>query len=123
MGAQPAGPERDARDGCDCAAAARCARQRDTHLWLRAHVLDSLCAVGLASGDPRTAAWTTDLGAMAGRTGMRELAVRAYLYRSRLGDETAIDAARALAVDTDNPRLARLMEEEVTPLDDLLGRA
>jgi DNA-binding SARP family transcriptional activator len=104
-------------------ALARCARQRDTHLWIRAHVLDALCAVGLAARDPQTGAWVGDLGTLAGRAGMRELAARAYLYRSRLGDETASDAAHALAVDTDNPRLARLMEDEITPLEDLLGRA
>ena len=31
----------------------RCARQRDTHLWLRAYVLDALCAVAIAATTPR----------------------------------------------------------------------
>src|SRR5205823_13630911 len=30
----------------------RAARQRDTHLWLRAYVLDSLCAVALEARHP-----------------------------------------------------------------------
>jgi DNA-binding SARP family transcriptional activator len=103
-------------------ALARCLRQRDTHLWLRAHVLDALCSVALATGDPRARAWVADLGALAGRTGMRELSVRAYLHQRELGDGSAIEAARALAVDTDNPRLVRMLEEAGgSPLRDLLG--
>src|SRR4029079_13229015 len=39
----------------------RCARQRDTHLWLRAYVLDALCAVGVAAHHPTAARWVTDL--------------------------------------------------------------
>ena len=39
----------------------RCARQRDTHLWLRAYVLDALCAVAVTASHPTAAAWVTDL--------------------------------------------------------------
>jgi DNA-binding SARP family transcriptional activator len=105
-------------------ALARCERQRDTHRWLRAHTLDTLCALGLASGDDRTPGWVADLAALAGRSGMRELSARAYLHRWRLGDSSAIDGARAIAVDVDNPALDALMEDpDRSPLGELLGFA
>ena len=102
----------------------RSARQRDTHLWLRAYVLDALCAVAVATGHPRRARWTTDLGSIAGRSGMRELSVHACLYRRDLGDPTAIDAARVLAVGIENPHLHELVDAGgPSLLDDLLGKA
>ncbi|MGZ6543784.1 MAG: BTAD domain-containing putative transcriptional regulator [Actinomycetota bacterium] len=101
----------------------RCARQRDTHLWLRAYVLDALCAVAVAAGHPTAAAWVTDLGSLAGRSGMRELSVHSYLYRRDLGDPSAIDAARVLAVGIENPHLHELIDPDGPPLlDDLLGK-
>jgi len=101
----------------------RCARQRDTHLWLRAYVLDALCAVAIAASHPTSAAWVTDLASLAGRSGMRELSVRAYLYRRDLGDPTAVDAARVLAVGIENPHLHELVDADGPPLlDDLLGK-
>jgi tetratricopeptide (TPR) repeat protein len=100
----------------------RAARQRDTHLWLRAHVIDAACAVALAAKDRRAAAWIDALEDIAERTGMRELAVRAYIHRSDLGDPSALEAAHALAADTDNPRLVELLDRGGrSPLGDLLG--
>ena len=101
----------------------RCARQRDTHLWLRAYVLDALCAVAIAANHPTAGAWVTDLASLAGRSGMRELSVHAYLYRRDLGDPSAEDAARVLAVGIENPHLHELMDADGPPLlDDLLGK-
>lgn len=101
----------------------RCARQRDTHLWLRAYVLDALCAVAIAADHPTAGAWVTDLASLAGRSGMRELSVRAYLYRRDQGDPSAVDAARVLAVGIENPHLHELMGPDGPPLlDDLLGK-
>ncbi len=101
----------------------RCARQRDTHLWLRAYVLDALCAVAIAADHPTAGAWVTDLASLAGRSGMRELSVHAYLYRRDLGDPSAVDAARVLAVGIENPHLHELMDAGGPPLlDDLLGK-
>jgi hypothetical protein len=40
---------------------------------------------------------------------MRELVVRAQLHRHRLGDGSALAAARMLAADIDNPALADLL--------------
>ena len=101
----------------------RCARQRDTHLWLRAYVLDALCAVAIAANHPTAGRWVTDLASMAGRAGMRELSVHAYLYRRDLGDPTAIDAARVLAVGVENPHIVGLIARDgPAMLDELLGR-
>jgi DNA-binding SARP family transcriptional activator len=101
----------------------RSTRQRDTHLWLRAYVLDSLCAVAIAARHPTASRWVTDLSSLAGRSGMREFSVRAYLYRNELGDESATDAARALVLGVENPHLLELVEPDGPPLlDDLLGK-
>jgi tetratricopeptide (TPR) repeat protein len=101
----------------------RCARQRDTHLWLRAYVLDALCAVAIAADHPTAGAWVTDLASLAGRSGMRELSVHAYLYRRDLGDPSAVNAARVLAVGIENPHLHELVDAGGPPLlDDLLGK-
>ncbi len=101
----------------------RCARQRDTHLWLRAYVLDALCAVAVRAGHPKAGRWVTDLASLTGRSGMRELSVRAYLYRRELGDPTAIEGARALAIGVENPHLLDLVAlDGPSLLDDLLGK-
>jgi hypothetical protein len=100
-----------------------CARRRDTHLWVRAYVLDALCAVAVAARHPTAAGWVTDLSSLTGRSGMRELSVRAYLHRRDLGDGSAIDAARVLSVGVENPHLHELLEPDgPSLLDDLLGK-
>jgi len=100
-----------------------CARRRDTHLWVRAYVLDALCAVAVAARHPTAAGWVTDLSSLTGRSGMRELSVRAYLHRRDLGDGGAIDAARVLSVGVENPHLLELLEPDgPSLLDDLLGK-
>jgi len=105
------------------AALTHCARQRDTHLWLRAYVLDALCAVTVAMRHPMAGRWVADLASLAGRSGMREFSVRAYLYRRDLGDDSAIDAARVLGVGVENPHLLELVHPEgPSLLDDLLGK-
>ena len=102
----------------------RCLRQRDTHRWIRAYVMDALCAAAVAAQHPRAAAWVTDLGSLAGRSGMREFSVHAYRYRWEMGETDALDAARTLALEVENDHLQRLLDEERTPaLNDLLGKA
>jgi hypothetical protein len=65
----------------------------------------------------------TDLASLAGRAGMRELSVRSYLCRRDLGDASAIDAARVLAVGIENPHLDDLVHPGGPGLiDDLLGK-
>src|SRR5581483_10541542 len=97
-------------------ALSRCARQRDTHLWLRAYVLDALCAVAVADGHPSAERWVSDLSALAARAGMREILTRAYLDRRDLGDPSAVEVARVLAIGVENPRLEQLIDPEGPPL-------
>jgi DNA-binding SARP family transcriptional activator len=102
----------------------RCARQRDTHLWVRAYVLDALSAIATRMDHPHADGWVTDLGTVAEGSGMREFSVRAYLCRRDLGDDSAVDAARAVAVGIENPHLLDLLDADGPPLlDDLLGTA
>lgn len=83
----------------------RCVRLPDAWLWVEAYCLDALCA--LAQEDRRAEAtqWIGDLEALAARTGMREMVARAYLHRGRLGHPAAVEAARVLAAEVDNPAL------------------
>ena len=102
----------------------RCLRQRDTHRWIRAYVMDALCAVATAAHHPRAAAWITDLGSLAGRSGMREFSVNAYRYRWETGETDALDAARTLSMAVENDHLHRLLDDGRPPaLNDLLGKA
>jgi len=43
---------------------------------------------------------------------MRELLARSYLHRWRAGDESALEVARVVSADIDNPALHALLEEE-----------
>ena len=53
--------------------------------------------------------WIDELEAIAARRGIRELLLRATVYRARLGEPGAIEAARALAAQIDNPALTTLL--------------
>jgi DNA-binding SARP family transcriptional activator len=100
----------------------RCLRQQDTHRWIRAYVMDALCAVSTAAGHPRAAAWVTDLGSIAARCTMREFSVHAYLYQHDLGDRDALVAARTLALGVENQHLSELLDGAAPSLlQDLLG--
>jgi DNA-binding SARP family transcriptional activator len=104
-------------------ALAGCARVGQTHLWLRAYIMDALCAIAVATRHPTAEAWVTDLASLASRSGMREFAVRSYRYRADLGDASALDAARVLAMGVENPHLHELIEPDAPSLlDDLLGK-
>jgi hypothetical protein len=50
--------------------------------------------------------WIDELEAVTARRGIRELLLRATVYRARLGEPGAADAARSLAAQIDNPALA-----------------
>lgn len=84
----------------------RCVRLPDAWLWVEAHCLDALAALGIKHGRPEARTWIADLEALAARTGMRELLARAYLHRARLGDPDAAAAAVVLLAEIDNPALA-----------------
>jgi DNA-binding SARP family transcriptional activator/Tfp pilus assembly protein PilF len=83
----------------------RCVRLPDAWLWVEGYCLDALCELGLRHRRPEAVGWVADLEGLATRTGMRELAARAYLHRSRLGDPAAASAARVLAAEVDNPTI------------------
>ncbi len=91
----------------------RCARLPDAYPWVEAYTLDALCSIAVAHDSRAAHAWVDELAALAGRTGMRELVVRAYAHRARLGDASALTAARALAASIDNPALPAILDEPV----------
>jgi DNA-binding SARP family transcriptional activator len=86
---------------------------RPDYTFLEAQALDSLCQVAVEEGHPSAAMWINDLESIAGRTGMRELLARSYLHRARAGDASALEVARVVAADIDNPALNALLDEEL----------
>jgi hypothetical protein len=54
--------------------------------------------------------WIDELEATAARRGIRELVLRAAVYRARIGEPGAISVARSLAAEIDNPALDGLLE-------------
>jgi tetratricopeptide (TPR) repeat protein len=83
----------------------RCTRVAHPYQWIHAWVLDGMCAGAQRYEDERVVDWADDLRSLASRTGMRELLLRAYLYRARDGDVQARDAARLLGAEIDNPHV------------------
>jgi hypothetical protein len=91
-------------------AATRCSRVTDRYQWVHGYVLDTMIATALDRNDRQSATpLIADLGALAARCDMRELVVRTELYRSRLGDCTALASARLLGANIDNPVLASML--------------
>jgi hypothetical protein len=86
----------------------QCVRLPDAYLWVEGYCLDALCTLAVEHERGKAAQWIDDLQALATRTGMRELAARAYAHRGKLGDRSAAEAARILAAEVDNPALRRL---------------
>ena len=96
-----------------------CRRLPDTYLWIEAYGLDALCAVGVEHGLASTARWIDELEAIAARRGIRELVLRAAVYRARLGEPGALAVARSLAAQIDNPTIGKLLESaELAPVAD-----
>jgi DNA-binding SARP family transcriptional activator len=91
----------------------RCMRIADAYLWMHAHCLDSLCAVGVEHGLPGASAWVADLESVTARTGLREMMARAQLHRVQLGLPGAREAAELFAQQVDNPALHRLLTVSV----------
>jgi hypothetical protein len=86
----------------------RCVRLPDAYLWVEGYCLDALCSLALDQQRAEASQWIHDMQALAARTRMRELAARAYAHQGKLGDQAAIDAARVLSAEVDNPDLRRL---------------
>jgi hypothetical protein len=87
-----------------------CRRLPDTYLWIEAYGLDALCAVAVEHRARGAARWIDELEAIASRRGIRELLLKATLYRARLGEPGAFEVARTLAAQIDNPTLDELFE-------------
>jgi hypothetical protein len=69
--------------------------------------LAELALAAVEAGHRRARQWVEDLSSLTARTGMRELAVRAYLLRADLGDGSALESAQILAAEVENPALQR----------------
>ena len=89
----------------------RCTRLPDRYVWMQGHVLDAAIQVELDAGmEGRAPQLIRALGALAARTEMRELVVRGLLHAARMGDGGALDSARMLAADIDNPALTAFLD-------------
>jgi len=82
----------------------------DAYVWVEAYALAGLAAAAVEAGHRRARAWVEDLTSLAARTGMRELAVRAYLLRADLGDRSSLDSAAILVAEVENPALRDRIE-------------
>jgi DNA-binding SARP family transcriptional activator len=89
-----------------------CRRLPDTYLWIEAYGLDALCAVAVQHRAKAAPRWIDELEAISARRGIRELLLRATIYRARLGEPGAFEAARSLAAQIDNPALDDLLAVE-----------
>jgi DNA-binding SARP family transcriptional activator len=87
-----------------------CRRLPDTYLWIEAYGLDALCAVAVRHRAEAAPRWIDELEAITARRGIRELLLRATVYRAELGEPGALEAARSLAAQIDNPALDELNE-------------
>lgn len=81
------------------------------HVWKGAVALDAMCSVAVRHRLPNARSLVSDLEGIAGRTGMRELLVRAYLHRQAMGDATD-EAAAMLAADIDSTVLQDLVSQQ-----------
>jgi hypothetical protein len=100
-----------------------CRRLPDTYLWIEVYALDALCSVGVTHGVESAARWIDQLEATAARRGIRELVLRAAVYRARIGEPGAAAVARSLAAEIDSPALVSLLAELRSTPDQLLTRA
>lgn len=86
-----------------------CRRLPDTYVWIEAYGLDALCSVAIEHRADGVREWVDDLESITARRGMRELLLHAALYRVRLGEPGALDVARLLAAQIDNPAVRELV--------------
>ena len=107
--------EGDARGAREWLAQARsrATRVADPYEWVHGHVLDASASLAIDSDDTEPEEIVRALSSLGDRTGMRELAVRAHLHQARLGVPGALDAARVLGSEIDNPTLAELLSAAV----------
>ena len=92
-----------------------CRRLPDTYLWIEVYGLDALCSVAVDHGAEGAVGWINELERIAARRGIREPLLHATVYRARLGEPGALEAARSMATQIDNPALGRLLGFEPVP--------
>jgi hypothetical protein len=85
-------------------------RVPDAYLWILGYCLDTLCEQAITHGVIGAEGWVGELEAVAGRTGMDELLVRAQLHRVALGKPGARESAGVFAERIDNPAVLRRVE-------------
>jgi len=85
----------------------RCVRVQDAYLWILGYCLDALCEQAIAHGVSGAEHWVGQLEALAARTGMNEMLVRAQLHRVALGMPGAQESASVFAARIDNPAVLR----------------
>jgi tetratricopeptide (TPR) repeat protein len=86
-------------------ALSRAAQLPDTYAWARAYVLDALCDLAVQHELPQAGKRVAELQRLASRSGMREMLVRAHLHAAAAGSAGAMESARLLAEEIDNPAL------------------
>jgi hypothetical protein len=89
-----------------------CRRLPDTYLWIEAYGLDALCAVAVEHGAEAAPRWIDELEETTATRGIQELLLHATVYRARLGQAGALEAARSQAAQIDNPALDGLLGVE-----------
>ncbi|MGH2416770.1 MAG: BTAD domain-containing putative transcriptional regulator [Candidatus Limnocylindria bacterium] len=89
----------------------RCIRIPDAYLWIHGYCLDTLCEQAILHRVPDASRWVADLQAVAARTGMHELLVRAQLHAAALGMPGARESASVFAQRIDNPAVLRRVGE------------
>jgi DNA-binding SARP family transcriptional activator len=94
-------------------ARSRATRVADPYEWVHGHVLDAGASLVIDANESDPDELVRALRALAEQTGMRELAVRAHVHEARLGVPGALEAARLLGSEIDNPALAELMNAAV----------
>jgi DNA-binding SARP family transcriptional activator len=89
----------------------RCVRVQDAYLWILGYCLDALCEQAIAHGVAGADRWVGQLEALAARTGMNEMLVRAHLHRAALGLPGARESASVFAARIDNPAVLLRVNE------------
>jgi DNA-binding SARP family transcriptional activator len=83
----------------------RCTRWPDRYEWAHAWVLDAAAGLAIARQEVRGRDLVGRLEESASRAALRELVVRALLHRAHLGDQDAVQTARLVSREIENPAL------------------
>ncbi len=86
-----------------------CRRLPDTYAWIIAYGQEARNTAAIEAGEPAASRWVRELEAFSARHELRELRARAAIQRIRLGDAGAVEIARALVAEVDNPALSALL--------------